>query len=591
MYVAVREAFERFEEEDITNADLDRIKARLETNFYDRLTSVLGKAFRLAQYNIFANDPSYINEDIDRILSVTKSDVLRVYEKYIKGKPFVATSFVPKGQVELIVEGSEKATVVEEKIIQGRADETFEVPQTVAYERTPSSFDRTIEPPYGNPPEIKVPELWKGELDNGLKVFGIENEELPLVQFSLRIKGGMLLDAPNKVGVANMTAQLMTKGTRNKTPEELELAIDELGAIITIRAAEEEIVVYGRSLSRHYPKTMALITEMLLEPRWDEKEFELVKQSIMSRIADLRARPNSIADNSFQELLYGENHILANNILGDPVSVEAITLDDLKQYHQAYISPAVADFLIVGDVGQSEVLEALSDLGSRWENKPVTIPDQPDAPVVDQSKVYFYDVPKAKQSVLRFGYLAMAEDHPDYYPATVMNYILGGGGFASRLTQELREGKGYTYGIRSRFEGSDRPGPFVISSGVRTNITYEASQLVKDILEQYPGTFTEKDLETTKSALIKGQARAFETLDAKLSMLEKISAYGWSPDYVKEREEIIKSMTVERISQLAEQYADPDKMIYLVVGDAATQMDRLEQLGYGKAVLLNAPVE
>ncbi len=587
----IQEAFARFESEGFTEEDLNRIKAGLETGFYNGLSSVLGKAFQLAQYNIFAGDPSYINEDIKRTMAVTQSDVRRVYEKYIKGQPFVATSFVPKGQLELTLEGSEKAEVVEEKIIQGRADEAFTLPENVAYERTPSSFDRTVEPPYGPSPEIKVPELWKGELSNGIKIYGIDNNELPLVQFNLRIKGGLLLDQPDKVGVANLVADLMTKGTKNKTPEELEAAIDELGARISIRAGQQYIVISGNSLARNYAKTMALAQEMLLEPRWDEQEFELAKQSVMSQIAASRARPNSIAENAFNELLYGKDHIFSNDILGDQVSVESITLQDLKDYYAANFSPILADYLVVGDVSKQEVMEALSGLEANWAKREVQLPELPEPPVVDASKVYFYDVPNAKQSVLRFGYLALAENDPDYYPAEVMNYILGGGGFASRLTQELREGKGYTYGIRSSFSGTDYPGPFSIGSGVRTNVTYESAQLVKDILKEYPSTFTEKDLETTKSSLTKSQARAFETLGAKLNMLDNISTYGWSADYVKDRKAIIEGMTIERVQELARQYANPDKMIYLVVGDAATQKDRLRQLGYGEPVLLNAPVE
>jgi zinc protease len=168
-----------------------------------------------------------------------------------------------------------------------------------------------------------------------------------------------------------------------------------------------------------------------------------------------------------------------------------------------------------------------------------------------------------------------------------MNYILGGGGFASRLTQELREGKGYTYGIRSGFSGSKTRGAFTISSGVRSNVTYESSQLVKDILQNYGDTFTDKDLETTKSFLIKSNARAFETAGAKLNMLENISEYGWSPNYMKEREQVVKDMTLERIQALAKQYADPNKMIWLVVGDATTQLKPMEKLGFGKPVLLN----
>jgi zinc protease len=591
IYAGIQEAFTRFETEGFTEADLNRIKAGQETSFYSGLSSVLGKAFQLAQYNIFAGDPSYINEDIKRVMAVTPSDVKRVYEKYIKDQPFVATSFVPQGQAELVLEGSEKAEVAEEKIVQGRADEAFTLPESVEYERTPSSFDRTVEPPYGPSPEIKVPELWKGALSNGIQVYGIENKELPLVQFNLRLKGGLLLDQPDKVGVANLVATLMTKGTQNKTPEELEAAIDELGARISIRTGQQEIIISGNSLSRNYAQTMALVQEMLLEPRWDEEEFKLAKQSVMSRITASRARPNMIAANSFNEILYGKDHILSNNILGTQVSVESISLQDLKDYYSASFSPSVANYLVVGDVSEKEVMEALSGLEDNWAKKEVQLPNLPEPPVVDNSKVYFYDVPNAKQSVLRFGYLALAENDPDYYPAEVMNYILGGGGFASRLTQELREGKGYTYGIGSSFFGSELPGPFTISSGVRTNVTYESAQTVKDILADYPTTFTEKDLETTKSSLTKSQARAFETLGAKLNMLDDISSYGWSADYVKKRKEIIENMTMDRIQELAEKYANPDKMIYLVVGDAATQKDRLKQLGYGEPILLNAPVE
>ena len=168
-----------------------------------------------------------------------------------------------------------------------------------------------------------------------------------------------------------------------------------------------------------------------------------------------------------------------------------------------------------------------------------------------------------------------------------MNYILGGGGFASRLTQELREGKGYTYGINSRFSGTKAKGAFTISSGVRSNVTLESTLLIKNILEDYPETFTQKDLETSKSFLIKSNARAFETANAKLRMLSNISSYNWNVNYIKEREQVVETMTVERVKELAVKYANPKKMIWLVVGDAATQLERMKKLGFGNPVLLN----
>lgn len=584
---AINEAFAKFEEESFTDDDLDRIKAGLETNFYMGLSSVLGKAFQLAQYNIFANDPGYINEDIKKTQAVTKADVMRVYEKYIKGKNYIATSFVPRGDKNLALNGSVLAEVEEEKIVQGAEGEEFTLPAETDFERTASSFDRTVEPPYGKSPDVKVPIVWESKLANGMGVFGIENNELPLVQFRLEIKGGLLMENPNKVGVSNLLANLLTKGTASKTPEELEETIDKLGATINIYSGQENITVSGTSLARNYQKTLDLVEEILLEPRWDKKEFELAKQRVLSQIAQQSANPNSIASIAFNKLLYGEANILSHNPSGTTSSVEAITLDDLKEYYTNNLSPSLADFHVVGSINKITVIKSLTGLEKNWRQKDVSIPEVTMPEPISSSKVYFYDVPNAKQSVLRFGYLAMPETDADFYPASVMNYILGGGGFASRLTQELREGKGYTYGINSRFSGSGLAGPFSISSGVRTNVTYESAALVKDILKDYPTTFSDKDLETTKSFLLKSNARSFETMGAKLGMLQKISAYGWEPDYVKEREQIVKDITKEEIQALAKKYTNPNKMIWLVVGDAKTQLVRLEALGFGKPELIN----
>ncbi|WP_339606690.1 pitrilysin family protein [uncultured Roseivirga sp.] len=583
---AIEEGLVKFEKEGISQKDLERIKAGQETGFYNSLSSVLGKGFQLAQYNIFANDPGFISKDIENILAVTTEDVMNVYNKYIKGKNYIATSFVPKGQKDLALEGSEKAEVVEEKIIEG-AEEDFDPKIAATYEKTPSTFDRSKEPPSGETPEVKTPEVWQESLENGLKVYGIESKEVPLVQLNIVIDGGQLLDDPNKGGVANLMAQMMTKGTASKTTAQLEEAIEQLGASIRVSASTESINISVNTLKRNYNAVIDLVEEILLEPRWDITEFELAKQAVIARIRQQEASPNSVAQNAYNRLIYGEGNIRAQNILGTAESVNEITIDDLKKYYENYISPSVAKMHVVGDINTVSVMTSLRDLNSKWEAKAVDIPtyDPPAKPA--ESTVYFFDVPDAKQSVLNFGYPALAVTDEDYYPATVMNYILGGGGFASRLTQELREEKGYTYGIRSGFSGSKTKGAFTISSGVRTNVSYESAQLVKDILANYGNTYTEKDLETTKSFMIKSGARAFETAGAKLNMLENMSEYGWTADYVKERQQIVKDMTVEEIQRLSKEFLDPEKMIWLVVGDAKTQLNKMEQLGFGKPVLIN----
>ncbi len=587
VYQAVQQTFDKFEKEGISEKDLKRIKAGQETSFYNSLSSVLGKGFQLAQYEIFANDPGMINKEVGKILAVTPQDVMRVYNKYIKDKNYVVTSFVPKGEQELALENAVPAEVEEEKIVMG-AEEEVNPDQEATYEKTPSSFDRTIEPPYGKAPEVKVPGVWTQQFPSGMEMYGITNKEVPLVQFSLNIKGGMLLEDQEKTGVSNLLADLLTKGTANKTPKELEEAIELLGANIRVNAGDDSFVISGSTLAKNFEPTMDLVQEILLEPRWDKEEFALVKQQVSSRIQQEKADPNSIAWNEFRKLIYGEDNILSNNNLGTEASVEKIELRDLQDYYNENLSPQLASLLLVGDIQQEKAVEVAKELSQNWPVKKVEIPQVsiPNAPA--QSQVYFYDVPGAKQSVLMFGYPALAETNPDFYPATIMNYRLGGGGFASQLTQELREGKGYTYGIRSGFNGSTYAGPFLISSGVRSNITYEATDLVKQILENYPESFDQKDLEVTKGFMIKSNARKFETLGSKLNMLRDMSNYGWKKDFVKQQEETVKEITVPQIKALARKYVDPDKMFYLIVGDAETQLDRLEQLGFGKPVLLNS---
>lgn len=582
----INEGFSNFETNGISQADLDRIKAGQETSFYNSLSSVLGKGFQLAQYEIFAGDPGFVNQDVKNILNVTTEDVTRVYNQYVKDKHFVATSFVPKEQKALALNDSKLADVVEEPIVEG-AEESFDASIAADYERTPSSFDRSIEPPYGDSPDIIVPEVWKDELSSGIKLFGIENNEVPLVQFQIQIKGGMLLENQDKIGVSNLLAELMTKGTATKTPEELENEIEKLGASINTYATNENITISGNTLAKNYAKTMALVEEIILQPRWDIKEFDLLKQSTLSQIERQKAEPNTIAANQFNKLIYGENHILSNDNLGDETSINTITIDDLKAYYTDNISPNVTKIHIAGAISKDGVSKSITELNNNWKPKTVAFPQIINPVTPEVSKIYFYDVPGAKQSILRFGYPALAATDADYYPATLLNYRLGGGGFASQFTQQLREGKGYTYGIGSGFSGSNIKGTFSISSGVRSNVTFESTGLIKEILENYGKNYNDNDLEITKGYMIKSNARAFETLRSKLNMLTNISNYGYADDYAKQREDIVKAITVKDIKVLSEKYLNPDRMIYLVVGDAATQLDKMEKLGYGKPILLN----
>jgi zinc protease len=580
---AVERAFDRFESEGVPPDELQRVKAGYETGFYRNLTSVLGKAFQLARYNLFLGDPGYAGEDLEQLLGVTAEDVMRVYEKYVKDRPRIAVSFVPLGSAELALEGSQRAEVVEEPIVQGAEAELDEVVRGNA--KTASAIERGVEPPYGESPTLSAPDVWRTELSNGVPVLGVVDDEVPLVQFQLRIKGGQLLDDPRKVGVANLLAETMTEGTASKTSAELEKAIDLLGSTINVTSGTQSFVISGSTLARNYGATMALVEEILLEPGFDADEFDLAKQRVASLLLRRAANPVAVASDVFSNLLYGE-HVLAQVRQGSVESVDGITLDDLRAYYADNVAPAHAAFLVAGDVSEEEVVASLSGIAERWRGEELVLPAPPSWDA-NRAGLYFVDVPDASQSVLRIGYLALAESAAEFYPATVMNFRLGGGGFASDLTQVLREQRGYTYGIGSGFSGSDAPGPFQISSSVRSNVTFEALDAVKDIVEAHGPAFDAEDLEATQSFLLRANARAFETRGAKLGLLADMNAYGFPADYVLQREQIVRDMTIERIQELARTYLDPAGMIWLVVGDARTQLDGLRALGLGEPTILD----
>jgi zinc protease len=582
VYVAIQEGLDNFEKNGFSEKDLQRIKARQETNFYNGISSVLGKAFQLSSYNEFAGDPGYITKDIDKILAVTKEDVMDVYNKYIKDKPFVMTSFVPQGQLELIVDGSEKANVKIEEIVPAEEKETFEEEEKEIV-KTPSQFDRSVEPALAEAPLVTPPTIYESSLANGMKIYGVESKELPLVQFSIRIKGGQLLDNPELPGVANLMTDIMQEGTKNKTPEELEDAIGQLGASISMYTSQEYITVSGNCLARYFDETVALVEEMLLEPRWDEEEFARIKNRQINNIKQGNANPNAIAAQVSDKILYGDDHIFSKPISGTLESVEKITIDDLKAFYDANFAPNISAFHIAGSVNEAGVKKALSGLSEKWTKKEVTMPEYTIKDVPDDVKVYFANFSNAKQSVVRVQRMAVSRNDPDYFPLTVANYGLGGNSGA-KLFQVLREEKQFTYGAYSNVGSSMEKAPFSMYSSVKTNVTPESVQAFKDVLIEYMNNYDSAELEKARTALIRQEARAYETLYQKLGILQSISTYNLPKDYIRQNQEELKGYTVEDMTAIMEQYMNPEELTYILVGDAKTQLQGVENLNIGEVV-------
>ena len=581
----VFDAFALFEKESFTKEDVERIKASQETDFYTGISSILGKSYQLASYNEDKGDPGYYKTDIAKLKAVTKADILRVYNKYVKNKPFLVTSFVPKGQLNMIVEGSEKADIKEEGIsdaAQVAIKDKIEEDIT----KTPTLFDRSVMPADGPDPVLNLPSVWNMKLPDGMQVYGVEQDELPLVQFSLEIKGGHFLDPPQKPGVANFVCELMMEGTKNKTPLVLEEEIEKLGASINLNASNNSITLSANTLTRNYDQVLALAKEILLEPRWDTAEFAMAKTRLLNNLKRQKANPTTLARNEFNELVYGQGHILGTDRMGTEESVATMTMDDLKSYYARAFSPSVASFLVAGSIAKDKVTASLQPLASAWKGKEVVFPSYPLPAPLEQSKIIFVDVPGAKQSVINIGCLGLARQDKDYFPATVMNYKLGGS-FNGNVNLVLREEKGFTYGARTGFSAGIIPGAFMASASVRSSATEESVEIFRDLMTKYGKELSADDLDFTRNSLIKGYARQFETLGAKIGMLSDISMYQLPVDYPKVEQTIVQNMTLDQLKALAMKYIDPSKMYYVVAGDAKTQLEPLEKVGFGKPQVVN----
>ncbi|WP_272022591.1 M16 family metallopeptidase [Olleya namhaensis] len=572
---AIDAGLTKFETNGVNTDDLKRIKAELETGLYQGVSTVLNKAFQLVQDNEFNGDPSFITERAKLTNAVTAADVMRVYNKYIKGQNYVMTSVVPKGQLDLAIADSKEATVWIEEVKKDVANEEVSQGEEAVYEKTPSKHDRS-EPGFGKLPVFKSPTIWKGDLDNGMALYGIENNEVPLVQFDITIPGGQLLDPKGKEGVANLFSDLMMQGTKSKTAADLEEAIGLLGASINMYSANEDFHITGSCLTKNLDETIKLVKEIILEPRWDAKEFTRLKQALETGLKGSEANPNAIASNVFNQLIYGDSHRFGINGSGTLKSTAAITMDDLKAYYKN-LSPKAATFHIAGAINKAQTISALSPLKA-WHGDAVTLPKMDVKDNGTGGTLYFVDVPDAKQSVVYIGKLALSGTDKNANNLDFANEILGGGS-SGKLFQTLRIGKGYTYGAYSSIASRQAVSPFAIRSSVRANATLKSLEIIKDMVTNYKDDFTDTEVELTKNKILKGNTRAYESLGAQLSILREISKYNKADNFLDNDQDELINMTLADYKAIIDQYLNESEMVYLIVGDKATQFEEVKQLG------------
>ncbi|MGV3540257.1 MAG: M16 family metallopeptidase [Rufibacter sp.] len=572
----LRNALVEFEKRGVTDEDLERFKSSYEASVMNSLSSVSGKTSTLAANQTFTGNPNYLTQQLKAHRAVTKADVIRVYEKYLKGKKAVILSVVPKGKPEMVAK-ADNFTVDKSKY-KAPADQY----SGLKYVKAKDTFDRSKIPAAGANPVITVPPFWKQNFNNGIKVIGAKNDEVPTVTLLFTLQGGHKLEAhdPSKAGIASLTAAMLNEDSEKFTAEEISSKMEKLGASVNFGSGSESMTISVQTPVKNLDATLALLEERMLHPRFSADDFDRLKKQRLEAIKNQSTQPTVIANNVYNKMLYGEGHIQAIPVIGTIKTVESITLEDVKKFYQNYFSPSVTNLVVVGDVEQNQIMTKLAFLNN-WKAKQVTMPAESKMAGIDKTKIFIVDKEKAAQSEIRIGYMAMPYDATgEYYKASLMNYVLGGA-FNSRINLNLREDKGYTYGAGSYFSGTETTGPYTAYAGVRSNVSDSAVvEFMKEIKRFREEGITDEELAFMKSAIGQSDARKYETSFQKASFLNNMLRYNLDADYVAKQNQILQNITKEEINALAKKYLPVEKMNIMLVGDKASIKPGLEKLGY-----------
>jgi len=570
----MRDVFANFNADSISDDDIQIYKATQEAALIASLSSVRGKVSQLAYYQTFLADPNNIQSELEAIRSLTKEDVLRVFNTYIKDKPAVIESVVPSNDPE----GQAKP-------------DNFDIPERISLVDTTgdplelrnvnSSFDRSVKPTPGANPLVVMPDYWEGTLGNGIEIIGASHSEVPLVSMRLVFDGGHLIDPEGKEGLASLTAAMKNEGTENFTAEEFEKELDKLGSSIGVGGGNETMSISMSSLERNFDATLALLEERLFRSEFTEMDLARLRQQQIESLEANKQEPSAIASDVYRKLIYNEDHTFAIPASGSIESLQTIILDDVEDFRGKNLVSQPLRVVVVGNFSQQEVMDKLGFL-LELPNEDVTLPAQPDSPTFDTTTIFLVDKPDAPQSEIRIGYMSDLTYDPtgEYFERYLMNYVLGGA-FSSRINLNLREDKGYTYGARSGFSATRIPGPFTASAGVRADSTADSIvQFVNEITGYRENGITPEELQFTKDAIGQSEALDYETPGQKASLLNQIITYNLESDFVREQQNIINNLTIDRVNALAQEYLPIENMAIVVVGDKAVIEESLQTLGY-----------
>jgi len=440
-------------------------------------------------------------------------------------------------------------------------------------------FDRFKRPEVGPYKNAVVPSFKKYHFDNGLNSIGTKTSESPTVSISINLKGGAQLDPAKKLGLAAITAELMNEGTQKYTAEQFEAELDKLGSFISFGAGSNQTSISVNCMVKNIDATLDLLNEALNHPRFDEKALRRIKKETKQSFRSSFRNGSLIAGKVFNKLVY-QGSPLGNYYLGDENTVASIDINDVKDYYNKYYNPSNATVVFAGDIDEDVLISKLDFLKS-WTSKPYSLPAYVEEIKPVQTTVYFVNMLDATDANIVMGYVAMPFDYNgEYFKANLMNFSFSGS-FLGRLNLDLREDKGYTYGIYGGFNGNKNTGVFAISASLRGTACDSALVEAMEVMRKYiSGGVTDDELAFAKKSYTSSDGLKYETTGQKAGFLYRLQEYDLPPNYSEVQNKLVNSFTKEEMNAYAKKYLLPDNMVIVVVADKKLSKKSIEKRGF-----------
>ena len=561
------DAFRRDGPED---AEVERARNSLETRMVRQLENLGGfggVADRLNMYNHFLHDPGYLPKDAERHRAVTTASVKAFAQEQLRLDARAIVHAIP-GEQDL---GTPVPTPPAVTAKPGEGAESI----------NPDAAWRAQQPNAGPRPALALPVPQAFRLANGLQVLYLPRPGLPIVSATLVVRSGTEVNPPDRPGLADFTAAMLTQGTTSRSAPQIADEAAQLGTTVSATSSIDISQITTGALTQNFPGALALLADVVLQPAFPQEDLERRRTSRAAALAEQRADPSTVARTVSYAALYGEKHPYSHLELGTDAAIGATTREDLERFWKRHYVANNSALIVAGDVTASALRPLVERLFGGWAAGHPAIPPAP-VPQPTSARVVIVDTGRAQQSQVRISTIGAARATRDYPRIQVLNLITGGL-FSSRINLNLREEHGYTYGAFSNFVLRRMPGPFFVSSGIRTDVTAPAvTEILKELRKLRDTGVTEDELTMGRDALARSLPSYFETSDRAVSAVSDIYLYDLSPRYYSDLPASLATVNSESVLGAARKYFVPARMITVVVGDRAAVEPELRKLNLGE---------